>query len=91
MSAIFYTGIFAVSLIIISSVAARNQGGSAILENDTAKQETRQTKQSVTESKTPVSSEGGSLWRVGRMERRDGRRIEHQSLILAQDERWRRA
>ena len=38
-----------------------------------------------------TKDEGNWLWRVGFLRPEDKIRIEHQSLILAQDERWRRA
>ena len=37
------------------------------------------------------AQERGGLWRVRGRRARNKRRIKHQSLILAQDERWRRA
>ena len=37
------------------------------------------------------AEEGEALWRVRLRGQRSKRRIEHKSLILAQDERWRRA
>ena len=67
---------------------------SAILENDTEKKYRKEKKQSDFERVKRLLSklEAGWLWRV---EQRKGRlrriRIKHQSLILAQDERWRRA